>query len=298
VRKAVDEQRLPDASSIAKQPSSEPRTQDDDGIGRRIVVTRREGAALGRLSPEDREDAADAQAAANALGGVVGHHDPLRCGETRHCRKARGALHPVVEVARRSAVERITAIGAMTEHDDRVRIGERQGAHQHGMDHAEHGGIGADGKRHGRQRDAGEPGRAAQQPCRVSPILKQRANHPASPFERCEMRIAVRDGPPFTPAEPQQRGDFTHGDTERRAPTAARAGVAEQVGEDERHLVAVPFAYIRRQQVHERAMNPPGEHALPHTRRGASIFRRASRSVRSSRAVSSRATSRPSGVIR
>jgi EAL domain-containing protein (putative c-di-GMP-specific phosphodiesterase class I) len=69
-------------------------------------------------------------------------------------------------------------------------VGERQRPQQRRVDHAEHGGVGADAERERQDGNGREPGRAAPRAGRVAEVVEQRAHHgvgrairvPASPF--------------------------------------------------------------------------------------------------------------------
>ena len=96
----------------------------------------------------------------------------------------------------------------------------------------------------------------------------------------------------LAPGEVEQGHQLEKGDACGAACTAAPLRIAQQLAEYRHHLLAVARAHGGRQQVERSSVQ--GSHAYF----GASFFWRAIFSTRSRRAVSRRATSSPSGVIR
>ncbi len=150
----------------------------------------------------------------------------------------------------------------MAKDNDGIGIVKGEGTQQHAVDDAEDGGVGADREGHGENRDRREARRAAEQPSRIAEVLKQRGNHQRAPFGRGERGVERRQRlrPALAPYEPNQRGDLAN-DHGSRGERAAPPGVADELVEEQPHLVAVAVTRRLRQQPEDRPIDRPGHHA-------------------------------------
>ena len=158
-----------------------------------MVFVFAEGAPHHRLDAEDVEDAGRDAPGLDALRlGAAGEIHVIDGDTTDRGKRA----HPlaVIEVLQRAdadALEPGNGHVALLQRDDARRIAIRQRAQQHGVEHAEHGGVGADSDRQREQRYDGESGGAKKATQPVTDVLKERV-HEITPWE--QVRVGTQEG--------------------------------------------------------------------------------------------------------
>ncbi len=148
-----------EAGSGAEQAVPEPLAHQHGVAPLELLLDRQERPALRRPHAEDRQEVGGDESPLDALRSVVlPQGEAFRAGVRRDARQEPALVPPVQEVAAGGQLE-IRAHDARRHMDQPLGVAEGERPQQHGMDHAEQGGIGADaeGERDDRHRGEGRP---------------------------------------------------------------------------------------------------------------------------------------------
>ena len=167
--------RLPDDRAVAAEPPLPEVVPENDNRGSRVrVLCAREGSSEEWLHAENRKE----------VGGDVLHDDFFRIAaarqvgpridERRHPVERRDAIAPSEELRRAEHVAFAWPVRALfPEHDDPLRIAERQPFEQHRVDDREDRGVGADAERERQDSDSREARRPQVQTDGVADVVEE-----------------------------------------------------------------------------------------------------------------------------
>jgi hypothetical protein len=170
----VGDHRAPEHRRVAGESALPERVaQHHHGVAAGLVLVAAERAAEERADGESLEEAVGHELADHQLRVVAGQREAGAHVRAHRQEGARPRL-PVEEVQRRRpCAADVAAVVMLVEHQQAVRIGVRQRAQEHGVDDAEHPGVGADPQRQGDHGGRGQAGAPAEHAERLPQVLQE-----------------------------------------------------------------------------------------------------------------------------